>query len=856
MPAVQLDQALAETMVNEAIQACAYKKFGGDIYQTTQALRLGRCDICSTLSDCLVRQIGDYLGHVDKTVKAVYKYEPEYATLNPYTPAVTKIPGHRGGINLVAWVERKSAALSALSSTLETVISESRRKIPCQNATPGCYILDLQMVEDREVEENRGQGLVINSQYVHSMQVWKRSDKPERGDEQHQDELTRTLQSLLASFDTEYTPEHVLFDQAKAIEQLPVERRKEFEHRLREIKVALIRRMISDHLLYINIAKDWFTFSDLEKIFNRKIGLGRIGGKAAGMLLAERIIHDLLDESVRKVVTTPESYFMGSDLIYIFMAMNGLMHWNNQKYKSEEQIRNDYPLLREQFLAGKFPPEIRHELIKVLEKIGSKPVIVRSSSLLEDNFGTTFAGKYESYFCPNQGTLEDNLNDLTQAIAKTYSSTLKPDALLYRRSKGLQDYDERMAILIQEVQGERHGDYFLPLGAGVGFSRNLYRWAPQIRRDSGFVRLVWGLGTRAVERVGNDYPRLVALSHPTLVPDDAPEAISYYSQQYVDLIDIQANQFKSLPIHDVLTPDYDGIRYIAQLQEEGYISTPRKRVLQADIPRLVITYDELLRRSNFPASMEIILHALEEQYRVPVDIEFTLSLADTPSPKPEVIIHLLQCRPQAFLKTTVRVQMPKKILPERIAFNTTFMVPEGYLGGVRYVIFVDPRIYFSLPSQSARNNLRKSISQLNAILPEKKFICVGPGRWGTINPDLGVFVAYADIDRTGALIELSGEGIGPAPEPSLGTHFFQDLMEANIYPIAIHMGEKETGINQNFFYSTSNTISQYIHCSQETLECLKLIDIEKSYPGFELNIVMDDEINQAVGFLKEIEQLR
>jgi len=172
-------------------------------------------------------------------------------------------------------------------------------------------------------------------------------------------------------------------------------------------------------------------------------------------------------------------------------------------------------------------------------QVGRKPLIVRSSSLLEDNFGTSFAGKYESHFCPNQGTEEENLHQFTQAIARIYASILNPDALLYRRSNGLQDYDERMAILIQVVEGERYMQYYLPHAAGVAFSRNLYRWSPQIIREDGFVRLVWGLGTRAVDRVGNDYPRLVALSHPLLHPEASPKTIRHYSQQFVDLIDIQ-----------------------------------------------------------------------------------------------------------------------------------------------------------------------------------------------------------------------------------------------------------------------------------------------------------------------------
>jgi phosphoenolpyruvate synthase/pyruvate phosphate dikinase len=174
-------------------------------------------------------------------------------------------------------------------------------------------------------------------------------------------------------------------------------------------------------------------------------------------------------------------------------------------------MRAEYPAIVREFQAGEFPPDILDRLTAILEKVEKQPMIVRSSSQLEDNFGTSFAGKYDSVFLPNQGSLDQNLKDLTRAIATIYASTLNPNALLYRRARGLQDYDERMAVLIQEVQGNRFGKYYFPHGAGVAFSRNTYRWAPQIRAEDGFVRLVWGLGTRAVDRVGNDYPRVIAL---------------------------------------------------------------------------------------------------------------------------------------------------------------------------------------------------------------------------------------------------------------------------------------------------------------------------------------------------------
>ncbi|HMD87737.1 MAG TPA: PEP/pyruvate-binding domain-containing protein [Anaerolineaceae bacterium] len=847
MPGTLDDQVLADQLLDKAIQNCADLKFQGDPKLVLQALKVGRCDICATVSECLVRQVGDYLGKVDKTVKAVYQYGPEYSFLRS-KPENPTLSSSQVGINLVAWVGRKSAALSALGTTLESAISESRKRIHCASASPSCYTLDIQMIEDRDVQENRGFGMLVNHMFVRTSQIWQREEAQSRVAVGSLDEEARRMQVLLASFEPEFSPENTLLEQAAAIEKLSEADRRPYEHRIREIKVALIRRLISDQLTYINIAKEWFTIDDLSGIFRRKIGNGRIGGKAAGMILAARILNEVLEEPLRNCIQTPESFFLGSDLLYLFMAMNGLMHWNNQKYKTEDQIRSEYPQIREEFIAGEFPPEILCSLGELLEQIEHKPIIVRSSSLLEDNFGTSFAGKYESVFLPNQGSPQQNLQALTRAIARIYSSTLKPEALLYRRANGLQDYDERMAVLIQTVQGEQYGRYFFPQGAGVAFSHNLYRWSPQIRKEDGFVRLVWGLGTRAVERVGNDYPRLVALSHPTLHPDDTPEAIRYYSQQYIDLIDLQENKFKTLPVSQVMRPDYPGLRYFVQIDEDGYLSTPRGRIMTDDINKLAITYEDLLRRTPFAGLMTKILKTLEEHYHVPVDFEFTLRVVETDKTKPGVQISLLQCRPQSVLRGSLTAVLPKNLEPEQIIFTTCFMVPQGTVKNIRKVLFVTPEGYFQLPTQAVRNELSRVIAHLNKKLDQKSFICVGPGRWGTINPDLGVFVGYSDINNSAALVELSGKGIGPAPDPSLGTHFFQDLMEANIYPVAINLEDKGASFNRQFFYEIPNRIGQYIETSTAISECLRLIDVNDYAAGCHLDLIMDDDKGQAIAF--------
>jgi hypothetical protein len=655
---------------------------------------------------------------------------------------------------------------------------------------------------------------------------------------------------LALSINPELAPLEMVFEQAFSIERMPPHLRQPMEARLKESKVVILRTLISDQLGYLNVAKEWFTVDDLADIRRRKIGTGRIGGKAAGMLLALRILKEMGGPELQDCLRAPDSYFLGSDVFYTFMALNNLVHWNDQKYKSEDEMREQYPAIVRDFEAGQFPPDILDQLRTLLLTVGNKPLIVRSSSLLEDNFGTSFAGKYESVFCPNQGSQTQNLRDLTRALIQVYASTLNTGALLYRRSKQLQDYDERMAVLIQVVEGEKYGSYFFPQAAGVAFSRNLYRWAPQIKREDGFMRLVWGMGTRAVDRVGNDFPRLVALSHPLLRPSTDPKNVRRYSQQYIDLIDLSENQFKTLPVHDVLEPRYPPLRYFAQMDQDGYFESLRSTMLDGNVKQLVLTFDELLKRTPFAERMRAILKVLETNYNSPIDLEFTLCLDHLEQSRPQVVITLLQCRPQSSLIPTEAATLPVNLHPDDMIFSTRFVVPEGVLTKIDYVVFVPPKDYFALPTMDARNELVRAMSRLNAALDGKRFICVGPGRWGSSNTDLGVPVTYGDIYHSRALVELAGQGVGAVPEPSLGTHFFQDLLEAQIYPLAIYLDDPVNVFSLPFFEGTPNHISEFIQAEERIQAALRVIRVEDYRHGAHIRIVMSDEKSQAVAYLE------
>ena len=650
------------------------------------------------------------------------------------------------------------------------------------------------------------------------------------------------------TFNPEQAPQELIFEHAWSILRLPPEERVQYKHHLEESRVVLIRTMISDQLPYVNIAKRWFTIPDLAEIRSRKIGAGRIGGKAAGMLLSHRILMNELPEELQSCIKKPEYYFIGSNEMYSFFAMNDLEKWNDQKYKSEEQMRKDYPRIVQEFTASQFPSDIIDKLQKILATVGESPLIVRSSSLLEDSFGTSFAGKYESYFLANQGSPEEKLNAVTNAIAKVYASTINPDALLYRRNKGLQDYDERMAILIMTVEGKRFNNYFFPDASGVAFSRNLYRWAPQIKREDGFVRMVWGLGTRAVDRVGNDYPRLIALSHPLLRPTPDHRTMERCSQKLIDLLDLNENEFITKPVHDVLDADYPALRHVAQVSDQGYFSSLRSRLMEDDRNKLVLTFEDLLRKTPFAERMRHFLRILEKSYEYPVDLEFTLDINIDNTGKTNLAFTFLQCRPQSQLARGKETKIPGHLPEKDIILKTHFMVPQGAIDNITHVLFVPPGEFFKL-QMSDRFDLARAIGKVNKTLKDTPAIFIGPGRWGSTNIDLGIPVGYSDIYNAKALVELSGKGVGATPEPSLGTHFFQDLLEAQIFPLALFLDDPQSIFQPVFFYHTPNILSEFIPADDALKERLRVIKVSQYRKGHTLRLVMNEEHSTAIGYL-------
>ena len=239
--------------------------------------------------------------------------------------------------------------------SIKRALAANQHKLVCPSDLPFCSTSNIEIVDDTQVHNQSGYGLMVPNTYIHSNPVWEKAGISELRLVEEAPVIQSNEFVEYGRFDPEKVPEIRVLDHIRSIERIPPEDRVMMEPHLTELKVILIRRMISEHLAYVGLAKKWFSTSDLAYIYEHKIGSGRIGGKAAGLLLAERILKRVADDEVTSNVLIPESYFLGTEVINIFLSMNGLTYWNDQKYKSEDQMSEEYPYILEEFQMGKFP---------------------------------------------------------------------------------------------------------------------------------------------------------------------------------------------------------------------------------------------------------------------------------------------------------------------------------------------------------------------------------------------------------------------------------------------------------------------------------------------------------------------
>lgn len=658
--------------------------------------------------------------------------------------------------------------------------------------------------------------------------------------------------TVAISFNPEIAPWEMLFRQGEAFERMPPDELERYRHHLEEIKVVLIKRLMSDQLPFIGVAKRVLTIDDLRRIYSGLIGTGKIGGKAAGMYLAWRILQEVDERYGRAAINIPDSYFIGTDVLYEFFLMNKLEHYMNQKYRSVREIRSEYPRIVEDFLASSLPDYLVVQIREVVESLGDSPLIVRSSSLLEDNFGFSFAGKYNSYFCANQGTPEENLARVLEAIRRVYASSVNPDALLYRKKHDLIDYDERMAILLQRVTGRWHGRYFYPDMAGVGFSENPFCWTPEIRRGEGFLRLVAGMGTRAVDRVAQDYPRLIPLSHPELRPETTVEGQRSFAQRYMEVVDREQNGIVTVPVREALLSNSTALPLVASIDTGSSMLPIRSDTTIGADDHIVMTFDGLTQDATFIEFMREILRHLEIIYQGPVNLEYSLMVGEngeSTSNQRNYQLYILECRP-----LNERLEPKKKPEPEiddtkRQLFRMPTLLPSGEVDAIDYLVFVDPESYYDIEDEEQRNQIAETITALNDILPAGRFGLIGPGRWGALDSRLSVPITYSDICNTSLLVEISPP-YTPAPELAYGTEFFEGVRETGILVLGIQPMPHGGSMDWEFLRRSPNLLTHYVPWAADWADCVRVIDLNAA-AGSSLRLVIDEETNEAIACFDE-----
>ena len=582
----------------------------------------------------------------------------------------------------------------------------------------------------------------------------------------------------------------------------------------------LIRMLVARDERVAGLAETSLSLTDVLKISDRLIGTGRIGGKAVGMLVARAILnraqgpwHGLLEEH--------DSFYIGSDVFFAYLVRNGVW-WAREKQRDPKRFLEDSEQARQRILMGTFPESIQRQFEAMLDYFGQAPIIVRSSSLLEDNFSNAFAGKYESVFCANQGSRETRLYNFLSAVRTIYASSMSERALMYRAQRGILDRDEQMALLVQRVSGTMNGSFFYPHVAGVGFSHNPYVWCDAIDPKAGVLRLVFGLGTRAVDRSDDDFTRLVALNAPERQPEASRDDVFLRTQRRVDVLDLNMNRLTQKDFSEVVAQSPELPLEMFASRDEALL-----RLAQEGKGKSVfawrLTFEDLLKQTDFVGEMRRMLMVLEKAYDYPVDVEFTCNFFEDGSHR----INLVQCRPLPVKGDGVTAEPPVQIAEADLIFRAHgAVIGQGRVVEVDRIIYVVPSQYGQLPVRDRYSIARLvgTLTRLGGPEAPNTILLMGPGRWGTTTPALGVPVAFGEISRVSVLCEIVAMRDNLVPDVSLGTHFFSELVEGDILYLALFPGHKDNFLNGALLEEFPNALEVLAPSAAKWRDVVRVID--------------------------------
>ena len=496
---------------------------------------------------------------------------------------------------------------------------------------------------------------------------------------------------------------------------------------------------------------------------------GALGGKGRGLAFVNTLIYnyDFSQIIPNIVIRTPKTSIIGTEEFEYFLDRN--------KLREQALLENDYGLLKHRFVSGKLTETLIRKLKSVIKQI-KNPLAIRSSGLFEDSLNQPFAGIFETYLIPNNHPDPNvRLEQLMDAIKLVYASVYSPVAKSYIEAVNYRIESEKMAVVVQEVVGHRYGDVFYPHISGVGHSYNYYPFA-HMKPEEGFAVIALGLGRYVVEgekafRFSPKYPTLEI---------NTPKDQYKGSQLHFYAVDLKKENMNLLEGEDAglrmmeidQAEDHGTLKHLASVYSlENNRITPG---LNQPGPR-VINFADILKYNYVPLAktVEVVIDVVKEALGTPVEIEFAVDL--NKDEENRASFYLLQIKPLIGNVTDYHVDM-NKINPAEILLFAEKEMGNGIIEDIHDVVFVDPDTF----DKSKTVEMAEEINHINHefFREGKKYVLIGPGRWGTRDRWIGIPVAWPQISQAKVIVESSLEGF--PLDASSGSHFFHNVTSMNV----------------------------------------------------------------------------
>ncbi len=507
-----------------------------------------------------------------------------------------------------------------------------------------------------------------------------------------------------------------------------------------------------------------------------RMGDGSLGGKARGLAFLNRLIekHSLTDRYENISISIPRSIVISTEFFDEFILENGL------QYVIDSELSDDEIL--SEFVASRLPEGLMSGLKTYLKTVDT-PLAVRSSSKLEDSNYQPFAGVYSTYMIPHVDNKDMMLRILDKAIKSVYASVFYNGSRTYIQTTGNLQSEEKMAVVIQNICGSEHNGLYYPLISGVGRSVNFYPIGGE-RMEDGIVNVVFGLGKSVVEggktlRFSPEFPKkILQLSQPYLAMRD--------SQKMMFALDLRPGAFKisrnegvnlaHIPVTEVI-PDYANSNLVFSTY-----SAVNSRIVPGveESGARIVSFDAILKYGKYPLAKALseIMDICRKELLCEVEIEFAADVA----PSGKLSLKLLQVRPISSYSAEREVNFDElKSSLGTLLLESGKALGNGFVNDVSHIVYVAPDKFNSLSTREIASEL----TEINNTFKSRNegYILIGPGRWGSSDPNLGIPVIWSDISEAKMIVEYSMPGF--QVEPSQGTHFFQNITSLGVGYLSI-----------------------------------------------------------------------